>query len=320
MDIKIFDGDYAFLSNFYEVPVIYKYVYGSAEAAYQAQKAIDSNDAFEFTKYNPKQAKSMGHKIEIRDDWEDVKVAFMRDILFAKFIQNPKLTKRLLETGDNKLIYDNNLHDTFWGVDSETGAGQNNLGKILMELRTELLQPEIELLNYKKNSLTRFAAPELPVCDWVPPETTFQWEQPNQKKIHLEFETIYKIEPKETDEDFEDPPGLEYCIWHFRGRLFADLDFLLGEEVKTLYKDDYTIQKIKTYDDGQKFFYQANRIPTFDEFDVEWDNVNEFVIFRDEKGVHLFRSQHGWKIPRIIIYTGLKNSVPALEKILAQLD
>ena len=36
------------------------------------------------------------------------------------------------------LIEGNNWHETFWGVDSETGEGQNNFGKILMELREEL--------------------------------------------------------------------------------------------------------------------------------------------------------------------------------------
>ena len=321
MDITIFDGDYAFLSNFYEVPVKYKYVYGSAEAAYQAQKATSSDDAFKFTKYKPDKAKRMGHKINIRPDWKEVKVAFMRDILFAKFFQNPKLAKMLLATGDSKLIEGNDWHDTFWGVDLETGEGQNNLGKLLMELREELINPEIELLNYKKVSLTRFVAPELVIFDWVPTKKTFRWSLPDRiAEVNLPFETMYKIEPKEVEDDAGEFPGIEDCIWHFHGRIFTDLDFLLGEVVKTLYKDHYIIQSIKKYDDGKKFFYQACKIPTFDEFDVEWDGINEFVIFRDEKGIHLIRSQHGWKIPSIIIYTGLKNSEPELDKFLEQLD
>ena len=30
--------------------------------------------------------------------------------------------------------------DIFWGVDKKTGAGENNLGKILMKVREELRQ------------------------------------------------------------------------------------------------------------------------------------------------------------------------------------
>ena len=43
MDIKIFDGKYAFLSNFYNAPVNYGLTYGNAEAAYQAQRTLNFN-------------------------------------------------------------------------------------------------------------------------------------------------------------------------------------------------------------------------------------------------------------------------------------
>ena len=143
MDITSFSGEYEFLSNFYSVPVNYKYTYSSAEAAYQAQKSENTSDALEFTKYNPGKAKRMGRKVELRSDWEEVKLEVMRDVVFAKFFQNPELAKRLLATGDSTLIEGNDWHDTFWGVDLETGEGQNNLGKILMEIRAELKNPKV---------------------------------------------------------------------------------------------------------------------------------------------------------------------------------
>ena len=316
MDITSFDGKYDFLSNFYEVAVRYGYDYGSAEAAYQAQKATDSDDKSKFTEYTPAQAKRMGRKVDMRSDWEEVKVAYMRDILFAKFVQNPELAKRLLATSDSTLIEGNDWHDTFWGVDSKTGEGQNILGKLLMELREELKNPAIQLLNKNIATLTRFSAPELVIFDWYPPKTVFRWTQPNNKELLLPFEMFYEIEPA----DVESLVGIEDCVWHFHGRLFADLDFLLGETLEVLNDDYNNVQKIKQYDDDKKFFYQADKIPTFDDGDTEWDSVNEFVIFRDEGGVHLIRSQHGWKIPNILIYTGLKNSVPALDEILARLE
>ena len=315
MEIKNFCDEYEFLSNFYETPVKYKYTFGSSEAAYQAQKSANPADVTKFTKYTAGKSKRMGRKVELRADWEEVKISVMRDIVFAKFFQHPELAKRLLETGDATLIEGNDWHDTFWGVDAATGEGQNNLGKILMEVRAELRAPEIRLLRGENVLLTRFEAPELVIFDWFPLQTTFQWSQPDGDDIELKFERLYKIDGGGDDFD-----GIEDCIWYFHGRLFADLNFLLGDELKTLYKDYDAVQKIKAYNDGKKFFYQASKIPTFDEFDSEWDNVNEFVIFRDDKGVNLLRSQHGWKIPSILIYTGLKNSPPALEKILAQLD
>lgn len=318
MDITSFSGEYEFLSNFYLVPVNYKYTYGSAEAAYQAQKSENTNDAFEFTKYNPGKAKHMGRKVTLRSDWKEVKLEVMRDVVFAKFFQNLELAKRLLATGDSNLIEGNDWHDTFWGVDSATGEGQNNLGKILMEIRAELKNPKIKLADNKNFTITRFAAPEVVIFDWFPTRKTFTWKFPHDKEINLSFELLYKIERNEDDD--EEHEGIEDCLWYFHGEIFNDLDFLLGTDIKTLYKDSYTLQKIKRRGDGKKFFYQADKIPTFDVFDGEWDSVNEFIIFRDDEGVNLLRSQHGWKIPSILIYSGLKNSEPLLDKILKRLD
>ena len=318
-DITSFEGEYDFLSNFFNVPVKYGYLlFGNSEAAYQAQKSTDDDEVFEFTKYNAGKAKRMGRKVELRDDWEEVKVEVMRDVVFAKFFQNPELAERLLATGDSNLIEGNNWHDTFWGVDSETGEGQNMLGKILMEIRAELKNPEIKLEDNKNFWITRLAAPEVVYFDWVPTRKTFCWNLPGSKEIRLSFERFYKIRRNEDDED--EHMGIEDCVWYFHDRVFCDLDFLLGKEVKTLYADRNSIQKIKAYDDGKKFFYQAEKIPTFDEFDSEWDSVNEFVIFRDERGISLLQGKHGWKIPEILIFTGLKNSEPQLEKILKLLD
>ena len=137
-DITSFSGEYEFLSNFYNVPIKYGLEYTNAEAAYQAQKTLSEQERIAFTEYHAGKAKRMGRKINVRPDWAEVKISVMRDIVFAKFSQNPKLAARLLATGDSNLIEVNTWHDTFWGVDSETGEGQNHLGKILMEVRAEL--------------------------------------------------------------------------------------------------------------------------------------------------------------------------------------
>ena len=139
MDITSFRGDYDFLSNFYEAPVEYDgLIYGNNEAAFQAQKCMTAEEKQIFTECRPSKAKSKGRQVQLRPDWEDVKVGIMEEIVRAKFRQNPILASWLLATGDRKLIEGNTWHDVCWGVDAKTGEGENHLGKILMKIRDEL--------------------------------------------------------------------------------------------------------------------------------------------------------------------------------------
>ena len=135
--IDKFRGDYYFLSNFYEVPVTYDNItYQNNEAAFQAQKTLDKNKREEFAFLDPAAAKKYGRKVQLRSDWESVKVDIMYEICKAKFTQNPELTEKLLATGDEELIEGNDWGDMIWG--QVNGKGQNNLGKILMRIRSEL--------------------------------------------------------------------------------------------------------------------------------------------------------------------------------------
>jgi len=59
----------------------------------------------------------------------------MKSCLQEKF-SDPLLRKKLLATGNATLIEGNTWGDTYWGVCK--GKGQNKLGKLLMELRSEL--------------------------------------------------------------------------------------------------------------------------------------------------------------------------------------
>lgn len=139
MKINHFRGEYAFLSNFWEVPVTYKgLTYGSNEAAFQAQKCMTEDENMEFTQLRPSASKKLGRRVQLRPDWEEVKVSIMEEIVRAKFTQNEYLKWRLIGTDDTYLEEGNTWHDTFWGVDAKTGEGQNHLGKILMKVREEL--------------------------------------------------------------------------------------------------------------------------------------------------------------------------------------
>jgi ribA/ribD-fused uncharacterized protein len=143
--ISKFDKEYRFLSNFYICPVVYGgYRYPSAEHAYQAAKTLSARDRLRVAhQITPGQAKRLGKTLKLRPAWEKKKNTIMLTIVRNKFEINPGLAGRLLETGDAKLIEGNNWGDLYWGmvrVDDDMGkwAGENYLGKILMQVRDEL--------------------------------------------------------------------------------------------------------------------------------------------------------------------------------------
>ena len=137
MVIDSFRGQYFFLSNFCEVPVIYDGItYLNNEAAFQAQKTINKEERIDFSMLNPSQAKRMGRRVSLRPDWEEVKFDIMYEICKAKFTQNQSYKENLLKTGDAELIEGNDWGDKIWG--QVNGIGENHLGKILMRIREEL--------------------------------------------------------------------------------------------------------------------------------------------------------------------------------------
>lgn len=139
--IDRFDGtQYSFLSNFYTAYVVWEGIkYPTSEHAYQAAKTLNlelRKNVFGDMNSSPAVAKRAGRKIELRSDWESVKIDVMREIVRIKFQTHPKLAEKLLATGNEELVEGNTWGDRFWGqVD---GVGENWLGKILMEVREEL--------------------------------------------------------------------------------------------------------------------------------------------------------------------------------------
>lgn len=131
--IDSFTGEYFFLSNFYECDVTLP-PYGtfkSTEAAYQAMKCPER--ASEFLNLTPSEAKKLGRKVKLREDWDTVKDSIMIRILCAKFNQHKDLMIKLILTGNATLIEGNTWGDKYWGkVD---GEGENHLGISLMLLR-----------------------------------------------------------------------------------------------------------------------------------------------------------------------------------------
>lgn len=145
--IDRFEGRYDFLNNFYPASLtIDGYNFFNSEAAYQAFKCRNPADYEQFFELNGDEAKRLGRKVELRNDWEKIKLSIMEKVVRAKFTQNPHLARYLIETGNTELIEGNHWRDVFWGVYLKNGEGENHLGKILMKIRAELVRdgiPEI---------------------------------------------------------------------------------------------------------------------------------------------------------------------------------
>lgn len=136
--ITSFKGQYEFLSNFSPAIVTFEgKEYPTVEHAYQAAKTL--SEAYRFyvgIAPTAGEAKKRGRRVPIREDWNQVKIVIMRELLRQKFTC-PNLKSQLLATGDAELVEGNWWGDTFWGVCN--GTGDNHLGKLLMELRKSLV-------------------------------------------------------------------------------------------------------------------------------------------------------------------------------------
>lgn len=126
---------WSWLSNFALCSVLYDArMYPSVEHAYQAAKTVDQDMRDQVWRCaTPQAAKRMGKQLELRPDWEDVKLHIMRMLLERKFLNDRDMRGRLLATGSEQL-----LHlapwDMFWGV-NYMGTGRNELGRMIMDTR-----------------------------------------------------------------------------------------------------------------------------------------------------------------------------------------
>lgn len=127
-----------FLSNFHEATVVYDGIrYRNAESAFQSAKLADKKERLQFQKLTGAEAKALGKKIKLRDDWEEIKLKVMYDVVSAKFANNEDLRNQLIWTWEKEIVEGNTWGDTYWGVCR--GKGENHLGKILMWIRKDII-------------------------------------------------------------------------------------------------------------------------------------------------------------------------------------
>jgi ribA/ribD-fused uncharacterized protein len=140
--VTAFQDGYRFLSNFWPCLIEWEgLLYPTLEHAYAASKTNDTSIKSQIRSCaTPGDAKEYLASHQLKPDvaWtNEKKLAVMEALLLIKFGgQDPLLTKALMTTQDTELIEGNDWDDRFWGVCN--GEGENNLGKLLMRVRTQL--------------------------------------------------------------------------------------------------------------------------------------------------------------------------------------
>ena len=133
-------GEYNYLSNysnygFYINNIFYKTV----EHYYQSEKYLDNEIKQKIINAStPKEASMLGKEQEnkIRKDFKLIKNDVMYKGIYEKFIQNKSIMYKLIETR-NKTIVEKNVEEYYWGT-SKDEPSDNNIGKILMKVRTDI--------------------------------------------------------------------------------------------------------------------------------------------------------------------------------------
>ena len=106
-----------------------------------AEKILSTDDVAEI--------KALGRIVQHFDEeiWREKRVSIVHKGVLQKFLQNPELAEKLLETGE-QMIAECAVKDKIWGIGLSMGdeerfcvdkwKGQNLLGQILMQVRAEI--------------------------------------------------------------------------------------------------------------------------------------------------------------------------------------
>jgi ribA/ribD-fused uncharacterized protein len=137
------NDSYGCFSNFSLHPVWMDALeWPTVEHYYQAQKFVGTGDAAVIplihTAPTPEQAAALGRDRcrRTRFDWEQVKAQVMQRAVLTKFLTHLDIQAVLLSTGHEELV-ENSPTDYYWGC-GHTRTGQNQLGRILMQVRDDI--------------------------------------------------------------------------------------------------------------------------------------------------------------------------------------
>jgi predicted NAD-dependent protein-ADP-ribosyltransferase YbiA (DUF1768 family) len=138
-DIWVFQGQYKFLSNSYRKEIEFNNrIYPTTWHAFYAQRATTLPDHdYIASAVHARAARARSKRIKPALGWDlgDTKLVLMHRILQSKF-SDPAFAYRLCATGALQITFTGQMADTYWG--SVHAVGRNHLGRLLMEVRSEL--------------------------------------------------------------------------------------------------------------------------------------------------------------------------------------
>ena len=145
-----FKGEHSPFSNFYPCDRLKAFdnEFRSLEHAYQYRQALHYNDeksaALIKVALDGRAAKRVSKRVfrspHLADDWNGKRLTVMRELLRAKAEVSEALRTALADSGDSLLVEDVPSQDGFWGRGFRD-AGENHLGRLLMELRATVASP-----------------------------------------------------------------------------------------------------------------------------------------------------------------------------------
>jgi ribA/ribD-fused uncharacterized protein len=132
---------FGFCSNFYRARhFIYGRWWATTEHSYQAQKTnVPSEYDAIHQAQKPREARDLGQKVHMRENWDMIKDIVMYECVLAKFVQNHDIRELLLASPDDQMLIEDtaSTNDCYWGCGAD-GTGRNELGKILVRVRKVL--------------------------------------------------------------------------------------------------------------------------------------------------------------------------------------
>lgn len=142
-----FKGRYRFLSNFAPSPFEWNGVLANTvEHHFNAAKTLNPFERAQvYAQTSAADAKKVGRQVTLRPEWDDrIRFEVMTELLRLKF-SDPVLRDQLLNTWPLYLVEGNRWHDQTWGnclCDRHAEEhGANHLGKTLMYIRNEMMDP-----------------------------------------------------------------------------------------------------------------------------------------------------------------------------------
>jgi ribA/ribD-fused uncharacterized protein len=143
--VFFYEQDHYYLSNFSAFAINWMGLsFPTSEHAYQWTKFADARNPHSDIRAMIRFAPSAHEAFKLAEryaahrdpDWNLVKFDRMKAILIHKANQHEYVSRKLLETGERELV-ENSWRDDVWGW-GPNRDGQNQLGKLWMQVREEL--------------------------------------------------------------------------------------------------------------------------------------------------------------------------------------